>query len=73
VLSAGMGRRVGTRRSFPRHFVGPFFPVLAILVRIRAWDMEALLRERRKGLHVLDLLKKSEEGHAEKTCSSICR
>jgi hypothetical protein len=49
VLSAGMGGRVGTGAAFHAISLGPFFLCFAILVQIRAWDMEALLRERRKG------------------------
>ena len=42
--------------------------------RNRAWDMEALLRERRKGKFCMYLPSdKSEEGHAKKTSSSMCR
>jgi hypothetical protein len=49
VLSAGMGGWVGTGAAFHAISLGPFFLCFAILVQIRAWDMEALLRERRKG------------------------
>ena len=40
----------------------------------RAWGMEALLRERRKGRFFMCLPgEKSEDGYAQKTCSSMCR